>query len=93
MQIRTSHLIDESALFVHLFFPEAISYGRTVERVITKEPGYLSYPASAIVMVFSKQTEYNDRGEEFWEAEVREGRKKLGGVDGHWEATWANPLG
>jgi len=46
-----------------------VSYGRTVERHITKEEGYLSYPSAAIVTVFGKQVLVNEQGE-FWEAEV-----------------------
>ena len=66
--------------FSPLPFTEAISYGRTVERYITKEAGYLSYPASAIVMVFSKQAGYGGDGDEYWEAEVRGGEGRLGRV-------------
>ncbi len=44
-----------------------------MERYINREEGFLSYPASAIVMVFSKQTHFTDSGEEFWDAEVRVG--------------------
>lgn len=47
-----------------------------MQRHITKEPGFLSYPASAVVSVFSKQTEYSDGGDEFWEAEVWEGLRE-----------------
>ena len=41
-----------------------------MERYITRDAGYLSYPAAAIVMVYSKQVLFNEQGEEFWEAEV-----------------------
>ena len=42
-----------------------------MERLITREPGHLSYPSSAIVSVFAKQVHLSEQGEEFWEAEVR----------------------
>lgn len=59
------------------FFAEAISYGRTVARHITKDQGFLSYPSSAIVTIFSKQSYYDENGEEFWEAEVHVGRERV----------------
>lgn len=68
-------------MFIHYFtlprlhtqthIVEPISYGRTVARHITRDKGFLSYPSSAIVTVFSKQSYYNDNGAEFWEAEVK----------------------
>ena len=44
-----------------------ISYGRTVNRMISRERGRLSYPASAIVTVFAKNIEGDAQQ---WEAEV-----------------------
>ena len=46
-----------------------MSYGRTVQRHITRDEGFLSYPASAIVTVFAKQAHMTEDGE-YWEAEV-----------------------
>ena len=48
-----------------------------MERHITREAGFLSYPDSAIVMVYSKQMRVNGQEEELWEAEVSmwEGRQ------------------
>ena len=40
-----------------------------MERHITKERGFLSYPSTAIVTVFAKGALLADEGE-FWEAEV-----------------------
>ena len=46
-----------------------MSYGRTVQRHITRDEGYLSFPASAIVSIFAKDALKTDEGE-YWEAEV-----------------------
>ena len=53
-----------------LFFINAgaIVYGKTVSSFITKEIGFLSYPSSSMVVVYSKEVDY--KGLEFWEAEV-----------------------
>ena len=51
---------------------EPISYGRTQQRHITQETGFLSYPASARVSVLVKRAYFAENGEEFWEAEVWE---------------------
>lgn len=50
---------------------EPISYGRTTSRYITKETGLISYPASAIVVVFGKEVDFN--GVDLWEVEVSTG--------------------
>ena len=47
---------------------EAISYGKTVSRFITRDPGLLSYPMGATVAVFIKDV--NVRGVDMWDAEV-----------------------
>ncbi len=49
---------------------DPVSYGRTVQRHITKDEGFLSYPASAIVTIFSKDVLTTAEGE-YWGAEVR----------------------
>ena len=51
---------------------EPILYGRTQQRHITRDVGFLSYSASARVTVFAKGAYFTEYGEEFWEAEVRE---------------------
>ena len=57
--------------FACFFSPtEPISYGRTQQRHITRETGFLSYPASARVSVLVKGAYFAEKGEEFWEAEV-----------------------
>lgn len=44
-----------------------ISHGRTVNRMISRERGRLSYPAGAIMTVFAKDIEGDAQ---IWEAEV-----------------------
>ena len=70
--LSSSPLLNHELLSVSLYFiiVEAISYGRTVSRFITREAGLLSYPASAIVAVLSKDNDV--RGVDMWEAEVSE---------------------
>ena len=58
--------------YLFLFPAEPISYGRTQQRHITRDMGFLSYPASAIVTVLVKGAYFGENGEEFWEAEVME---------------------
>ena len=79
-------IANARALFLHVFNAassefrllisfsptEPISYGRTQQRHITRDFGFLSYPASAIVTVLAKGVYFGENGEEFWEAEVRE---------------------
>lgn len=57
--------------FYFFSLSEPISYGRTQQRHITKDMGFLSYPASAIVTVLAKGAYFGESGDEFWEAEVR----------------------
>ena len=70
--LSSSPLLNHELLSVSLYFiiVEAISYGRTVSRFITREAGLLSYPASAIVAVLSKDNDVH--GVDMWEAEVSE---------------------
>ena len=49
---------------------EPISYGRTKDRYITPEAGYLSFPKGAIVTVLSKEAVVDTTGREMWLAEV-----------------------
>ena len=49
---------------------EPISYGRTKDRYITQEIGYLSFPNAAIVTVLVKQAAVDGAGQEMWLAEV-----------------------
>ena len=65
-------MLNFVVVVVVVVFPaEPISYGRTQQRHTTRDVGFLSYPASAIVTVLVKGAYFGENGEEFWEAEVR----------------------
>lgn len=49
---------------------DPVSYGRTIQRHITRDEGFLSFPSSAIVSIFGKDVLTTDEGE-YWEAEVQ----------------------
>ena len=71
-QILPVFCLQQILLVKILLFPaEPISYGRTQQRHITRDLGFLSYPASAIVTVLAKGAYFGENGEEFWEAEVK----------------------
>jgi len=63
------HFSEPSVHFINVYITEAISYGKTVSRFITRETGFLSYPGSATVVVYIKDIDV--RGVEMWDAEVR----------------------
>lgn len=59
--------LEQEYYFLH---SEPISYGRTKDRYITPEAGYLSFPKGAIVTVLSKEAVVDTTGREMWLAEV-----------------------
>ena len=70
LRLRKLPPIVNSLFYCLLISSEPISYGRTQQRYITKDGGFLSYPQSAIVSVLAKKAYLTENGDEFWEAEV-----------------------